>query len=83
MSISYVKYCGTCPYPPELTPVPEGQQLLCNVAKCTSGFYVASLQNLYIAPFWWLLGWSLTPLLSINTVISETKGQGLRVILTQ
>jgi len=28
----------------------------------------------------WLLGWSLTSLFSTNTAISETKGQGWRVI---
>ena len=31
----------------------------------------------------WLVCWSLTSLFSINTAITETKGQGLRVILTQ
>jgi len=29
----------------------------------------------------WLVGWSLTSLFSTNTAISETKGQGWRVIL--
>jgi len=31
----------------------------------------------------WLVGWGLTSLVSTNTAISETKGQGWRVICTQ
>ena len=31
----------------------------------------------------WLIGWSLTSLFSTNMAISETKGQGWKVIRTQ
>jgi len=39
------------------------------------------LQNEDNSNYYRLVGWSLTSLFSTNTAISETKGQGWRVIL--
>jgi len=38
---------------------------------------------IYIAPVSLLVSWSLTSLFSTNMAISETKGQGWKVIRTQ
>ena len=35
------------------------------------------------AKFGWLVSWSLTSLFSTNMAISETKGQGWKIMLTQ
>jgi len=51
---------------------------VCNFVKSLPTFNVLALLESV-----WLVSWSLTSLFSTNMAISETKGQGWRVIFTQ
>ena len=50
-------------------------------AQLPLSMYLCSVLTLVCVYLAWLVGWSLTSLFSTNTAISETKGQGWRVII--